>query len=138
MPSFAQEVSDDPMLLARLDGVNPKAKQLAAAQSASEQHRDHGVIPLAPHRTPIGDCEQPFRLFSCQPVSNANSDPAYALDSSDSGSEFRTEKSGIGSFKRDTSDSSQAEIDGCRRIHLLLEKDPVSQDHGTVECETRF
>jgi len=47
-----------------------------------DQHRDHGVIPLAPQRNPIGDCEQLFRLFSCQPVSDANSDPAYALDSS--------------------------------------------------------
>jgi len=138
VPSFAQEVGDNPMLLARLDGVNPKAKQLAAAQSASDQHRDHGVIPLAPQRNPIGDCEQSFRLFSCQPVSDANSDPAYALDSSDSGSEFRTEKAGIGSFKRDTSDSSQTEIDGCRCILLLLEKDPVSQNHCTVECEARF
>ena len=126
MPSFAEEVSDNPMLLARLDGANPKGKQLAAAQSASDQHRDHGVIPLAPQRTPISDCEQPLRLFSCQPVSNANSDPAYALDSSDSGGEFRTEEAGIGSFKRDTSDSSQAEIDGCGRILLLFEKDPVS------------
>ena len=92
MPSFAQEVGDNRMLLAQLDGVNPKGKQLAAAQSASDQYRDHGVIPLAAQRTPIGDCEQPLRLFSSQPVSNANSDPAYALDSSDSGSEFRTEK----------------------------------------------
>ena len=53
-------------------------------------------------------------MLSCQPVSNANSDPAYALHSSDSGSEFRTEKAGIGSFKRDTSDSSQAALD-CSR-----------------------
>ena len=99
------------MLLARLDGVDPKGKQLAAAQSASDQHRDHGVIPLAPQPTPIRDSEQPLRLFSCQPVSNANSDPTDALDSSDSGSEFRTQKAGIGSFKRNTSDSSQAKID---------------------------
>jgi len=44
--SFAQEVCDNPMLIARLDGVNSEGKQLAAAQSASDQHRDHRVIPL--------------------------------------------------------------------------------------------
>jgi hypothetical protein len=120
VPSFAQEVGDNPMRLARLDGVNPKGEQLAAAQSASDQHRDDGVIPLAPQRTPIDDREQPLRLINCQPVSNAYSDPVYAFDSSDSGSEFRTEKTGIGSFKRDTSDSSQTEIDGCGCILLLF------------------
>src|SRR2546426_369878 len=30
VPSLAQEVGDNPMLLARLDGVNPQRKQLAA------------------------------------------------------------------------------------------------------------
>src|SRR5260370_29646892 len=126
------------MLFARLDGINPKAEQLTAAQSAADQHREHGVIPLAPQRTSINDREQPLGLFSCQPVSNANSDPTDALDSSDSGSEFPAEKAGIGSFKRDTSDSSQAEIDGCGCVLLLFEKDPVSQDYCTVECEARF
>jgi hypothetical protein len=52
VPSLAQGVGDDRMLLARLDRVNPKRKQLAAAQSAPDQHRDHGMIPLAPQRTP--------------------------------------------------------------------------------------
>ena len=126
------------MLFARLDGINPKAEQLTPAQSAADQHRGHGVIPLAPQRTPINDREQPLRLFNCQPVSNANSDPTDALDSSDSGSEFRTQKGGISSFKRNTSDSSHAKIDGCGCVLLLFEKDPVSQDHCTVECEARF
>jgi hypothetical protein len=93
------------------------------AQSTADQHRDHGVIPLAPQRTSINDREQPLGLFSCQPVPNSNSDPTDALDSSDSGSEFRAEKPGIGSFKRDTSDSGQAEIDGCGCVLLLFEKD---------------
>jgi hypothetical protein len=35
-------------------------------------------------------------------------------------------------------DSSQAKNDGCRCILLLLEKDPVSQNHCAVECEARF
>src|ERR1041385_8432173 len=97
------------MLFARLDGINPKGEQLTAAQSAADQHRDHAVIPLAPQRTPINDREQPLRLFNCQPVSNANSDPTDALDSSDAGSEFRTQKAGIGSFNRNTSDSRSEE-----------------------------
>jgi hypothetical protein len=41
-------------------------------------------------------------------------------------------------FKRNTSDSSQAKIDGCGCVLLLFEKGPVSQDHCTVECEARF
>jgi hypothetical protein len=47
------------------------------------------------------------------------------------------EKAGIGGLKRDTWDSSQAEINGCGCIPLLFEKDPVSQNHCTVECEAR-
>ena len=108
------------------------------AQSASCQHREHGAIPLAPQRTAIRDSKQALHLFGCQLVSNPYSNPEYPLHSSDSGGEFRTEKAGIGGFKRDTSDNSQAEIDGCGCILLLFEKDPVSQDHCTVKCEARF
>jgi len=89
--------------------------------------------PPAPQRTPINDREHPLRLFNCQPVSNANSDPTDALDSSDAGSEFRTQKAGIGSSKRNTSDSCQAKIDDCGCVLLLFEKDPVSQDQCSVE-----
>jgi hypothetical protein len=80
----------------------------------------------------------PPRLFNCQPVSNPNSDSTDTLDASDSGSEFRTEEAGIGGLKRYTADSSQAEINSCGCIQLLFQKDPVSQNHCTVEGEARF
>ena len=43
---------------------------------SSDQQRDHGAVSFAPQRTPISYARQPLGLFSCQPVSNANSDPA--------------------------------------------------------------
>jgi hypothetical protein len=38
VPSFAQEIGDDPVLLSQLDGIDAEREQLAAAQSASYQH----------------------------------------------------------------------------------------------------
>jgi hypothetical protein len=75
---------------------------------------------------------------SSQPVSNSNANPAYALHSSDSGGQFWAEEAGIGGFKRHSSNGSQAQIDGCGCVLLLFEIDPVSQNDGAVECETRF
>jgi hypothetical protein len=44
---FAKEVRDDPVFPAQLDGINAQREQFAAAQSASDQHREHGIVPLA-------------------------------------------------------------------------------------------
>jgi hypothetical protein len=44
---FAKEVRDDPVFFAQLDRINAQREQFAAAQSASDQHRKHGIAPLA-------------------------------------------------------------------------------------------
>jgi hypothetical protein len=53
MSGLAQEVGDDPVLFAQLDGFDVQAEKLAAAESASDQHGEDRVIPLAAERVAV-------------------------------------------------------------------------------------
>src|SRR5688572_14507888 len=47
MPGFAQQVRDSPVFLAQLNGINAQGEQFAPSQSASDQRREHGIVPLS-------------------------------------------------------------------------------------------
>src|SRR5437764_196244 len=76
--------------------------------------------------------------YSGQPVSHPDSDPAHSLHSSNPGGQFRTEQAGVGSLESDPPNCSQSQINRRGRVLLLLEIDPVPQNHGAVEGETWF
>jgi len=79
------------------------------------------VIPLAAKRAPLHAGEQSLALVGGQPVPHPNSDPALSFHSSDSGGQFRTEQTGVGSLKSNPPDRRQSEIDRRGRVLLLLE-----------------
>ncbi len=74
----------------------------------------------------------------CSAVPHPNSNPAHSLHASDSGGQFWTEQAGVGGPKSNSSDRRKPEVNGSGRVLLLLEIDPVTQNYGAVECETRF
>jgi hypothetical protein len=41
------------VLLVHLDGIDAQRQQFAAPKSASDEHRKHGVIPLAAKRSTL-------------------------------------------------------------------------------------
>jgi hypothetical protein len=77
-------------------------------------------------------------LLGCEPVAYAQSKPAHALYSSNSGSQLRAEETGIGRFIGDATNCSQTEIDCRGSVLLLFEIDPVPRDHRAVEREPVF
>jgi hypothetical protein len=73
------------MLFSQLDVIDAECEQLAAAQSASDQHGQDGVIPLAARRIEVYIDQEALALLCGEPVSNSNSNPPNSLNPSDAG-----------------------------------------------------
>jgi hypothetical protein len=123
------------VLLSQWDFIDTEREQLAPAESASDEYRHDGVIHLAAERVTIRIRQEPLTLFCGEPIADSNSDSAHSFDPSNPGRKFRTQQSGIGGLVRDPPDGGDAQVDCCRCILLLFEKDSVSQDNGSIECE---
>src|SRR5215472_6494558 len=126
------QVGNHPAFLSQLYGVDTQGQQFASSQSASHQRGKNGVVPFTAERFPIRARQQSLALLWCQPIPDADSDPADSLYSSNSSSELRAEQTGVGSLKRDPSDGSQAEVDCRWCVLLLFEIDPVPQNYGAI------
>jgi hypothetical protein len=47
--AFADEIRNDPALLALLERLEPEGQQLTTAQAAANQHGEHGMIATFPN-----------------------------------------------------------------------------------------
>ena len=101
-------------------------------ESASDQRRQHGVIPLTSERIPIRARQEPLALLSREPVANPNPNSPHPLHSPNSGSQFWTAQTGVGRLKGNPSHGSQPEGDRRCCIVLLLEIDPVAKNYTAV------
>jgi hypothetical protein len=45
VPTLADEISDNPVLLALLNPLELRRQQLTASEPAADEHGDHGVVP---------------------------------------------------------------------------------------------
>jgi hypothetical protein len=54
MPGFAENVDDDPMLFAELNGVDPEGEKFSAPQTTTNQKTKDGMVPLAPQSIALG------------------------------------------------------------------------------------
>ena len=79
----------------------------------------------------------PFRpppaLFDRQPVAKGDAQSPHALHATNAGRQFRAEEPSVGSFKGDTADRREPQIDGRWRIVALFQVNPIAQDDGSVE-----
>ena len=82
--------------------------------------------------------QQPAPLLGCEPVAQADAEPAHALHSTNPGRLFGTEQTGIGRFVRHTPDRREPQVDRGRGIVALFEVDPITKDDGAVEREPRL
>jgi hypothetical protein len=64
------------------------------------------MVPLSSKRFPVRAGQQSLALLGGEPVPYADSDPAYPLYSPNSGSQFRTEETGVGCFISDATNCS--------------------------------
>jgi hypothetical protein len=138
MATLADEIGNDPVLLALLDRLQVQRQQLCATQAATDQHRDHRVIPQFARGQRRRALEEPPALLRRQPVSEAHADAPHSLHSTDTGRQFGTQKAGVGRLVGDAPNRGQSKIDGGRRISSLFGVNPISKHHCAVEREARI
>ena len=68
MTSFSDQIGENPVFFSLLKMAECYRREFRAAQSASEEDGDHGVVALTSDRTAIKDGEESFALFARQPV----------------------------------------------------------------------
>ncbi len=137
-PPLPARSANDPVFLSLLDRLKRQREQLRAAQSASDQHGDHRIVAQRTRRRRPRVFEQPPTLFRRQPVPKPDANAPHAFDTTNPGGQFGTQQTCIRSLVRDTADSCQPQIDGRRGVLAVLEVDPITKNHRTVEREAGF
>jgi hypothetical protein len=112
------------MLLPLLDGGQLQREQFSTSQTAPDENGEHGVVAKLAHRSRRPAFKKPSSLLRRQPVSEANSDPPYSLDASNTCRQLRTEKTGVGRLVRDAPNGSEPKVDRGRCEFLLFKVDP--------------
>ena len=92
MPALADEIGDDPVLLALLNPSELHGQQLAPPKATPEQHREHRVIANLARRDRCPVRQQSPSLLRRQPVPEPDPESADALHAPNARREFRTEQ----------------------------------------------
>jgi hypothetical protein len=87
MLPFSDQISHDPVLLAKLKIPSLQSHELGTAEATPEQKRNDSPIPLTADALDGEHLQQLSRLFDCQPVSDPSAQPFGTLDTSDAGGE---------------------------------------------------
>ena len=138
MSGLPYQIGNHPMFVSQLNRVAMQGQQLSSAQSAADQHPQHGIVSFTRQRIPSRTRQQSLALLNRKPVPDSDSEPAHSFDTADASGQFWAEQSGIGSLISDPSDSGQVEVDGGWCVLLLLEMDTIPQDDGAIECQAWF
>jgi hypothetical protein len=136
--SFADQVGIDPVILTLLKVVEFETRQFNSPQTAAEQGRQRGTVPLIAKCVGSPYLDQRTGLFGGQPVSDSHAQTFSAFYATDTSRQFGAEKSRIGGLIREPPHRSQAYIDGRRSKVLLFQEKPVPEDDGTIEGKTWF
>ena len=116
MPAFADEIGDDPVLLALLNPSELHGQQLAPPKATPEEHREHRVI------ADLAQCDRcPLRqqspsLLRRERVRQPDPEPAHALDAPNASRELRTEQPGIGRFIGHPTHRGESEVNRGRGV----------------------
>src|SRR5918999_904525 len=68
VPTFADEIRNDPVLLALLERFEPEGQQLTTAQAAADQHGEHGMVASFTNGHEVALSEQTTALIGGEPV----------------------------------------------------------------------
>ena len=106
------------MLFSNLDGIHHQRQKFTAAEAATDQHRENGVVPFPPKSGGVRPLQQEFALGGGEPVADANAKTTYSLDSPYSRPQFRAQQSRVARLIGHPSYRRQAQIDGVRSVPL--------------------
>ena len=134
VPTFADEIRNDPVLVALLERFEPESQQFTTAQAAADQHGEHGMIASFTNGHEVALSEQTTALIGSEPVAQPRAQAANAFHAPNAGGEFGTEEARISRLIRDTPDGSQPQIDRCGRVVTLLQVNAVAQNHGQLNA----
>src|SRR5215467_3331046 len=87
MATLADQINHSPMPLSHLDVVEVQANQFRSAKATTEQHRQHGVIPLGTHGVSPGMLKHFRALRRAQPIAGTESELFDAFDTTDPSSQ---------------------------------------------------
>jgi len=105
MLSLANQVGDHPMLLPGLEILHSKPHYFGASGAASNEQRQNRSITFASQAVRAQSCEQGFGLNRRSASFRSERPSVWRLNSTDSGCQFRTEKSCIGCLVCESSHS---------------------------------
>jgi hypothetical protein len=121
-----------------LDVFSPQRYEFRSSESASEQDGDHGHVTGATEALAIRFLKEQAGLVAVEPVAGPRSELLHAFDSPDSGRQFWAQQRRISRFVGETPDCGEPLIDSACRQAQRLEMQPKSQDHGSVQSQSRF
>jgi hypothetical protein len=121
-----------------LNPSEPQRQQFPSSKAAPEEYREHRVIAEFAQRGRRSPCQESPPLFRCEPIPQADTEPADAFDPANAGRELWAEQTGIGGLVSDSAHRRESEVDRGRSVVSLFEVNPVAKHDRAVECEARL
>jgi len=131
--ALPDQVNDGPVILPLLKMIQAQVGQFGSAQPATEQDRQHCVVALPANRLDVRGMQEGVGLFGGEPIPESDAQLFCSFDPTNASGQLRTEKSGIGCFVREATNSSQPQIDRGWGQMATLEFQSVSEDNCLTE-----
>jgi len=136
--SFANQINHGPVPLALLNVIQLQAHQFRSAKATTEQHRQHGQIPLGPHAVATSMFEYFRTLLCAQPVAGAEAELFDSFDAANPGSQFGAQQTGIGGFVCQTTHRCQLLVDRVVGQTPRFQVHVIAHDHDAIESQARL
>src|SRR5215469_4888689 len=138
VPSFPDEVNNDPMVFPALNMVKGQINEFFSTETASKEYRKDSSIPFSLHGLHIGKLPEGSGFIHGQPISESHAQFLCALHATNAGGQIRTEESRICRFIGEPSDCCKPHVDGARCKQLVFQMNPIAGDHCFVKGKPRF
>jgi hypothetical protein len=93
--TLAHEICNYPMLLALLEVLDGEPGYLCSSEAATEENRDHGIVPFGTQARTAERSKESLPLISSQPIPDAHSVLLHALYAPNSRREIRTKQPAV-------------------------------------------
>ena len=121
------------MILTPLKMADLKFGRLFPAQPAAQEDPEQRPVSLALERVKVGHLQERPCLVGSEPVPQTHAEVLRPFDSPDSSGKIRAQKTGIGSFIRETPDGGEPAIDRSRRKLTRFQMNSIPGDNCLVE-----
>ena len=96
--TFANQINHGPVPLSHLNFVQIQSHEFRSAETAAEQHGQHGVVTLGSHRVTTRMFQNFRTLLHAQPITGTEPELLHAFHSTDARRQLGTQQARIGGF----------------------------------------